>query len=282
MAAYDDILYAVEDGVAWITLNRPDRLNAWTPAMQASVKRAMVDSASDDRVRAIVVTGAGRGFCAGADMAGLKQIRPDNWEARELANADKDVRVNPRPDLGPDLSAEYTGRFGYIMSVKKPVIAAINGPCAGIGLVFTLFCDMRMASSSAVFTTSFAQRGLIAEHGISWLLPRIVGVPHALDLLFSARKVGATEAERMGLVNRTIPHETFMAEVRSYAHHLAHGVSPRATAVMKAQVWKSLYQGLAEAIQVGDEEMQKSFGTEDFREGVAHFMEKRPPKFTGR
>lgn len=282
MAAYDDILYAVEDGVAWITLNRPDRLNAWTPAMQASVKRAMVDSASDDRVRAIVVTGAGRGFCAGADMAGLQQIRPDNWEARELANADKDVQVDPRPDLGPDLSAEYTGRFGYIMSVKKPVIAAINGPCAGIGLVFTLFCDMRMASSSAVFTTSFAQRGLIAEHGISWLLPRIVGVPHALDLLFSARKVGAAEAERMGLVNRAIPHESFVEEVRVYARHLAHGVSPRATAVMKAQVWKSLYQGIAEAIQVGDEEMQKSFGTEDFREGVAHFMEKRAPKFTGR
>lgn len=282
MAAYEDILYAVEDGVAWITLNRPDRLNAWTPAMQASVKRAMVDSAGDDRVRAIVVTGAGRGFCAGADMAGLQQIRPDNWEARELANADKDVRIDPRPDLGPDLTAEYTGRFGYIMSVKKPVIAAINGPCAGIGMVFTLFCDMRMASSSAVFTTAFAQRGLIAEHGISWLLPRIVGVPHALDLLFSARKVGAAEAERMGLVNRTIPHETFMEEVRTYVRHLAHGVSPRATAVMKAQVWKALYQGLGEAIQVGDEEMQKSFGTEDFREGVAHFMEKRPPKFTGR
>lgn len=282
MAAYEDILYAVEDGVAWITLNRPDRLNAWTPAMQASVKRAMVDSANDDRVRVIVVTGAGRGFCAGADMAGLQQIRPDNWEARELANADKDVRVDPRPDLGPDLSAEYTGRFGYIMSVKKPVIAAINGPCAGIGMVFTLFCDMRMASSSAVFTTAFAQRGLIAEHGISWLLPRIVGVPHALDLLFSARKVGAAEAERMGLVNRAIPHETFMDEVRAYARQLAHGVSPRATAVMKAQIWKSLYQGLGEAIQVGDEEMQKSFGTEDFREGVAHFMEKRPPKFTGR
>jgi enoyl-CoA hydratase/carnithine racemase len=282
VAAYDDILYAVEDGVAWITLNRPDRLNAWTPAMQASVKRAMVDSANDDRVRAIVVTGAGRGFCAGADMAGLQQIRPDNWEARELANADRDVRIDPRPDLGPDLSGEYIGRFGYIMSVKKPVIAAINGPCAGIGMVFTLFCDMRMASSSAVFTTAFAQRGLIAEHGISWLLPRIVGVPHALDLLFSARKVGAAEAERMGLVNRTIPHETFMEEVRAYARHLAHGVSPRATAVMKAQVWKSLYQSLAEAIQVGDEEMQKSFGTEDFREGVAHFMEKRAPKFTGR
>ena len=111
------------------------------------------------------------------------------------------------------------------------------------------------------------------------MLPRIVGVPHALDLLFSARKVGAAEAERMGLVNRAIPHETFMEEVRAYARHLAHGVSPRATAVMKAQVWKALYQGLGEAIQVGDEEMQKSFGTEDFKEGVAAFNEKRKPDF---
>jgi len=282
MSAYEDILYSVEDRVAVITLNRPDRLNAWTPAMQASVKRAMVAASKDDNVRAIIVTGAGRGFCAGADMAGLQQIQPGKWDERPLAKPDETIVVDPRPDLGPDVSREYAGRFGYIMSIKKPVIAAINGACAGIGLVFTLYCDMRLASSAAVFTTSFAQRGLIAEHGISWLLPRIVGTSNALDLLFSARKVKAEEAERLGLVNRTIAADSFLQEVKAYTKHLADNVSPRATAIMKAQVWKSLFQDLNEAIRIGDEEMQKSFGTEDFKEGVAHFVEKRPAKFTGR
>ena len=215
-------------------------------------------------------------------MANLQQIKPANWNERELAQADASVHVGPRPDLGPDVSREYEGRFGYLMSIRKPVIAAINGPCAGIGLVFALYCDLRFSSSAAVFTTAFAQRGLIAEHGISWMLPRIMGAPHALDLLLSARKVKADEAERLGLVNRSFAAETFMADVRAYARHLADNVSPRSAAVMKAQVWKSLFQDLNEAVRIGDEEMQKSFATEDFREGVAHFVEKRAAKFTGR
>lgn len=281
MSAYEDILYTIEDRVAVITLNRPDRLNAWTPAMQASVKRAMVAASKDDNVRVIVVTGAGRGFCAGADMAGLQQIQPANWDERPLARGDDDVAVDPKPGLGPDVRKEYAGRFGYIMSIKKPVIAAINGACAGIGFAFTLYCDMRFASSGAVFTTSFAQRGLIAEHGTSWLLPRIIGTSQALDLLFSARRVKADEAERLGLVSRTFEAAAFMDEVRAYTKHLAENVSPRSMAVMKAQVWKGVFQDLNEAVRVGDEEMQKSFGTKDFKEGVAHFVEKRAARFTG-
>jgi enoyl-CoA hydratase/carnithine racemase len=142
------------------------------------------------------------------------------------------------------------------MSIRKPVIAAINGPCAGIGLVFTLFCDLRFAGSDAKFTTAFAQRGLIAEHGISWLLPRIVGTSDALDLLFSARKFGAEEAERINLVNRAFPQETFLKQVMDYARLLADTVSPRAMAVMKAQVWKALFQDLNDAVAIGDAEME--------------------------
>ena len=280
MAAYEDILYEVKDRVAVVTLNRPDKLNAWTAPMQASVKRAIVDAANDDNVRVIVVTGAGRGFCAGADMGNLQQIRPQNWNERDLARADNEVEV-PKSNLGPDVGAHYGGRFGYLMSIRKPIIAAINGPCAGIGLVFTLYCDLRFAGSDAKFTTAFAQRGLIAEHGISWLLPRITGTSNALDLLFSARKFGAEEAERVGLVNRAFQQETFMANVMEYARLLADTVSPRAMAVMKAQVWKALYQDLSDAIAIGDAEMQKSFATEDFKEGVAHFVEKRAARFTG-
>jgi enoyl-CoA hydratase/carnithine racemase len=281
MPAYEDILYEVKDRIALITLNRPDKLNAWTAPMQASVKRAIVEAAGDDNVRVIVVTGAGRGFCAGADMGNLQQIRPEKWNERELARADHTVEV-PKSDLGPDVSAHYGGRFGYVMSVRKPVIAAINGPCAGIGLVFTLYCDMRFAGSEAKFTTAFAQRGLIAEHGISWLLPRLTGTAHALDILFSARKFSAQEAERINLVNRVFPQENFLPAVLDYARQLAQTVSPRSLAVMKAQVWKALYQDLNDAIAVGDAEMHKSFATEDFKEGVAHFVEKRAARFTGR
>lgn len=281
MSAYEDILYGVESGVATITLNRPDRLNAWTPAMQASVKRAMVAASKDDAVRVIVITGAGRGFCAGADMAGLQQIEPGSWNDRPLARSDDDVALDPRPRLGPDVSGHYAGRFGYIMSIQKPVIAAINGACAGIGLAFALYCDLRFASAAAVFTTSFAQRGLIAEHGMSWLLPRIVGTSQALDLLFSARRVKADEAAQLGLVSRAFPAESFGDEMKAYTNHLALNVSPRSMAVMKAQVWKGLFQDLNEAVRVGDEEMQKSFGSQDFKEGVAHFVEKRAARFTG-
>jgi enoyl-CoA hydratase/carnithine racemase len=282
MTVFKDILYATAGGVATITLNRPEKLNAWTAAMQSSIKSAMVQAANDDNVRVIVVTGAGRGFCAGADMSGLQQIDAAKWDERALANTEQDVNLKLDNKLGPDVTAHYGGRFGYLMSIPKPIIAAINGPCAGIGLVFTLYCDLRFAASQAKFTTSFAQRGLIAEHGISWLLPRLTGVAHALDILFTARKFGADEAERMNLVNRTFPQETFKTSVNEYVKQLVTTVSPRSLAVMKAQIWKTLYQDLNDAIAVGDAEMQKSFATQDFKEGVAHFVEKRPPKFTGR
>jgi enoyl-CoA hydratase/carnithine racemase len=281
MSTYEDILFDIKDHIAVITLNRPDKLNAWTPAMQASVKRAVIDAANDNSIRVIVVTGAGRGFCAGADMGNLQQIRPEKWNERPLARADDDLEA-PKSDLGPDVGDLYGGRFGYLMSIRKPIIAAINGPCAGIGFVFTLYCDLRFAASEAKFTTSFAQRGLIAEHGISWLLPRITGTAHALDLLFSARKFSAEEAGRINLVNRVFPQDKFLPAVMEYAKQLADTVSPRAMAVMKAQVWKALYQDLNDAIAIGDAEMLKSFATEDFKEGVAHFVEKRAPRFTGR
>ncbi len=280
MTNYPDIRYEVKDRVAVITLDRPDKLNAWTGAMETSVKRAIADAASNDAVRAIVITGAGRGFCAGADMGLLQSIGPKG-ERRQLVDDASSVNV-PVSAYGPSLEGHYKSRFGYLFSVGKPIIAAINGPCAGIGLVFTLFCDMRFASHEAKFTTAFAQRGLIAEHGISWLLPRLTGSANALDVLLSARKFTAEEAERIGLVNRSFSHDTFMDNVLAYARQLANSVSPRSMAVMKEQVWKAWFQDFNESLAVADAEMQKSFGSEDFKEGVAHFVEKRAPKFTGR
>jgi enoyl-CoA hydratase/carnithine racemase len=278
---YEDIRYEVRDRVGWITLDRPAKLNAWTTAMERSVKRALGAAAHDDAVRAIVVTGEGRGFCAGADMSlleGLSNAAPDT---RAQARGGAGKTVGPT-DLGPDVAAHYGGRFGYLMSVRKPIIAAINGPCAGIGLVFTCFCDLRFAADQAVITTAFAQRGLIAEHGISWLLPRLLGPSRALDLLLSARKLRGAEAEQLGLVNKAFPAERFMDEVSAYARQLAETVSPRSLAVMKAQVWKSLFQDFEQALATADQEMIGSFESEDFKEGVAHFVEKRAPKFSGR
>lgn len=275
---YEDIDYAQTDGIGTITLSRPERLNAWTGAMERSVKRAMLAAAEDASVRAIVLTGAGRGFCAGADMKALQGASETGAAAPRAREA-----VAARPSvLEPELTTPYPGRFGYLLAIEKPIIAAINGPCAGIGLVLTLFCDLRFASDQAIFTTAFAQRGLIAEHGCSWLLPRIVGPARALDLLMSARRVSASEAAAIGLVNQTFAHASFKSDVQAYVKRLASDVSPRSLAVMKAQVWKSLSQSFEVALDVADREMSKSFGSADFKEGVAHFVEKRPARFSGR
>lgn len=277
--SYEDILFTCDEGIATITLNRPARLNAWTATMERSLNRAVHVAAGDEAVRAIVVTGAGRGFCSGADM----QLLQDPSLAEGMRNAPQAKRsAAPASTLDPELATPYPGRFGYLLSTGKPMIAAVNGPCAGIGFVLTLFCDLRFASDQAMFTTAFAQRGLIAEHGSSWLLPRLVGPARALDLLLSARRIQAPEAAAIGLVNQTFAHASFMSEVRAYARRLTHEVSPRSLAVMKAQVWRSLSHSFEAALDVADREMIKSFSSHDFQEGVAHFVEKRAPRFTGR
>ncbi|MEG9861232.1 MAG: enoyl-CoA hydratase [Parvularculales bacterium] len=278
--SYEDILFEIKNRVATITLNRPDRLNAWTSAMDSSIKRAVIHATQDDDVRVIVVTGSGRGFCAGADMEQLKEI-----EDSQGGSHPPSYGVSRRDRLsfeGPDVTEHYKGRFGYIQQCPKPIIAALNGPAAGVGLVMALYCDMRFAASNAFITTAFSRRGLIAEHGTSWLLPHLVGLAQSLDLLFSARKVGAEEAYDMGLVNKVFAQESFMDEVMGYARMLADMASPRSIAVIKSQVYAALFQSLNEAIAIGDEEMGKSFTSEDFREGIAHFVEKRAASFTGR
>lgn len=275
---YQDILYAVEDGIATVTLNRPDKLNAWTRQMERDVRAAMTEATGDDTVRVVVLTGAGRGFCAGADMSLLSAVRE--------GGDDHDARANmaaPGPiDGGLDLPDDYGLRYTYFPTVPKPVICAINGPCAGLGLVMALYADVRIAAESAVFITAFARRGLIAEHGISWTLPRLVGQAAALDLLLSARKVGAVEALRMGLINQVCPDADLRDTVRAYAQDLAQNVSPRSMAVMKRQLYTTPFQTLEQAVEDGNREMVLSFESEDFKEGVAHFVEKRPAQFTGR
>jgi enoyl-CoA hydratase/carnithine racemase len=312
---YEQILYEVRDRIATITLNRPDRLNAWTQVMGREVRQAVHDAARDEAVRVIVLTGAGRGFCAGADMellsgitagggasAGAERARPagsgpetvraagSGSEAARGAGGGSEGRpeagrteVDAQPGGGADgVRADFRGPYAYFPTIPKPILGALNGPTAGLGLVIALYCDVRFAADTAVFTTAFSRRGLVAEHGISWTLPRLVGLQHALDLLLSARKIDAAEALRIGLVNRVFPAAELMAGVRGYAAELAELVSPRSMKVMKRQLWEAQFQTLAEASAVANEEMRQSFTAEDFKEGVAHFVEKRAPHFTGR
>lgn len=271
---YEDILYRVEDGVAVITLNRPDRLNAWRGEMGRDVKAAMRAASDDDAVRVIVFTGAGRGFCAGADMNTLQVIQGGNAAARSGAGG--------ASDFDPNARADFRMANSWFPSVPKPIIGAINGACAGLGMVYALYTDIRFASDAAVFTTAFSKRGLIAEHGISWLLPRLIGFAAAADLLFSSRKVDAAEALALGLVTRVFAAAEFEAGVMAYAKMLANDVSPRSLREMKRELWNGQLESLGESIAAADADMAGSFASEDFKEGVAHFLEKRPAKFTGK
>ncbi|HEX3910966.1 MAG TPA: enoyl-CoA hydratase [Solirubrobacteraceae bacterium] len=254
-----------DDGVAVLTLNRPERLNAWTAELEQVYFTQLRECAASADVRAIVVTGAGRGFCAGADMSSLQAIG-------DVAQGEGDGAA--RADF------EHTPQT-FTLSVPKPVIAAINGPCAGIGLVQALMCDVRFVAENAKLTTAFARRGLVAEHGISWILPRLVGPARALDLLLSGRVVLGREAVELGLCNRAAPPETVLEEALAYARELATQCSPASMATMKRQVYAALQQSLSVAEAEADELMLASFSQPDFTEGVSSFMERREPRFAG-
>ncbi len=275
--SYSDILYNVRDQIATVTLNRPDKLNAWTRTMDTEVRAAMSAAAQDAKVRVILITGAGRGFCAGADMNLLSGISSGAVQ-REPVPGVSPVAAGDGP--GSEMAANYEASFGYLQRLGKPVIAAINGPVAGIGLCFALYCDIRLMADGAKLTTAFARRGLIAEHGISWLLPRLVGPMQAMDLLLSARTVSAAEAAQMGLV-KLMDKEGFEDAALAYARELAQLSSPRSMGVIKRQLFEAQFQSLGQAVAVANHEMMQSFGSEDFKEGVAHFVQKRAPAFTG-
>ena len=255
----DVVLIEVSEGVALLTLNRPDRLNAWTGEMEQTYFGMLEECAADSNVRVIVVTGAGRGFCAGADMQELQAIGNGGPSAEEVAR-------ERYPQSLP-------------LTIAKPIVAAINGACAGIGLVQALMCDIRFAAEGAKITTAFARRGLVAEHGISWILPRLVGPSRALDLLLSGRVVLSDEALQLGLVNRVLAPESLLETTLDYARELAVNCSPASMATMKRQVYGDLELGLLEATAAADRLMLESFSAPDFVEGVTSFLERRDPRF---
>ncbi len=270
---YQDILYEVQDPVAIITMNRPDALNALTGRMMAEMRHAFAAAEKDPAVVGMVLTGAGRGFCAGADMAGLSATASgERGEAQDLS--DLDAKPGD-PDMGPNFEITYT----YLLALQKPLIAAINGPCAGLGFCYACLADMRIVERQAKFTTAFSQRGLIAEHGCSWLLPRLIGTGRALDLLWSARKFTGEEAKELGLAERLVEQGESLQTAIDYIKQLASVVSPTSIKVIKAQVYRHLNMELGEAMAETNTWMAESLKREDFKEGLSSFMEKRLPKF---
>ena len=247
-----------DDGVAVLTFNRPDERNAWSADLHVAYLEALRELADDERVRAVVVTGAGVSFCVGADVS--------------LPGS-----VLDGEDLPPAMRSKES--FLEPIDFPKPLIAAVNGAAAGLGFVHALLCDVRFAAQSALFATAFVQRGLVAEHGIAWLLTQIVGRGVALDLLLSSRQVTAVEAERLGLVHRVVPEEDLLDEAMAYARGLAKSSSPASMNAMKHQVNRHSTLSLTEAEQASRTLIDEALVGPDFAEGVQSFLERRPAAF---
>jgi len=264
---YDEIIFEVDDPVATITLNRPAALNAWTNAMDGEISDALHRAEADPAVVGIVITGAGRAFCAGADMNLLSSLS-DGGDGGGLVAG-----------MAPSSDGDFGGRFPYVMTIDKPVIAAVNGAVAGMAYPFALCCDLRVVTPDALFLTAFAQRGLIAEWGLSWLLPRLVGPAVALDLLFSSRRIKGEEAVQLGLANYLVASDELLGFCRTYIENLAASCSPTSLSIMKHQVYEQLHRGLGAAESESQRLMLESFRRDDFKEGVQSFLDKRPPRF---
>lgn len=271
---YQEIKYETDGPSAIITLNRPDALNALTNNMMEEMKHAFDAAERDESIVGIILTGEGRGFCAGMDMNAL-----DSQASGGDLNAGVEFRQLEADPGDKSMGDNFKIAFTYIMSVRKPIIAAVNGPCAGLGMSIALLCDMRFASENTKFITAFSQRGLVAEHGQSWILPRVVGPSRALDLLWSSRRVGPDEAMQIGLVNRVVAQDEMISEAKAYIQDLADNAAPVSLMLMKQQVYKHLNTNLFDAMVESTELMNASLDRPDFREGVKSFMEKRKPAF---
>ena len=273
---FQEVIYSVEQGVAVVTLNRPDRLNAMTLTMAGEVRAAMQQASDDDEVRVIVLTGAGRGFWAGADAA-RRQGRVSGIAGEE----EEALSFTGAIEGGLDLPQAFAAKYAWIATVPKPVIAAVNGPAVGVGMVLPMFADIRFASDTARFGTAFSKRGLVPEYGLGWLLPRLIQPSKAFDLLYTARLVDADEAVDMGLVDKVFPTNELLPAAMDYARELATAVSPRSNRVVKRMVYQGLDQGFDSAMEQCLADKADAQKSDDFKEGIAAWKDKRVPIFTG-
>lgn len=259
MSDNDPVLMSVDDGIAVITLHRPERRNAWTVGMQAGYYDALATAAADPETRVIVVTGAGGSFCPGADTQALNTYTETGT-------------TNP-------LAAEIVQSEWFPSTIPKPMIAAISGPCAGIGLVQTLMCDVRIAAPDARMSTAFVRRGLPAMHGGEWLLERVTNAAVAHELLLTGRTFDGTEAQRLGVVHETAPDP--LDRALELAREMATYCSPTSMAHIKERLWTSPSRTLDQTVTQVDAILDGFLSSDDFREGVASFTERRAPQFRG-
>ena len=267
--------YDVVQQVATITLDRPERLNAWTAQMNAEYRLLLQRAAVDPGVRVIVVTGAGRGFCAGAesdDLAG--HVERGSYQSWDASDPDRALAV-PGYGVRPEFDAELAYHFG----IPKPIIAAINGPAAGIGFALSCYCDLRFAAAGARFTTAHGKLGLPCAFGLAWLLPKLIGLPRAMDLILSSRTFAADEALQLGLVTDVVPGDQLVGRVTEYARRLATTVSPASMAASKRQVYEAFHLSAAESVRAAEALLDPMMAGPDYREGVAALREKRAPSF---
>jgi len=262
MSAYTDIEVDVDDPVALIRLNRPEKLNAFTYHTLAEIRAAIEAASTDRRVVGIVVTGNGRGFCAGLDAQVLSEVTKRGASSGAATPADR-----------------LPGIFSYLLEVPKPIIAAVNGVAAGGGLILALMSDLRIASRDASFTTVFLKRGLIAEHGSSWLLPRLVGVGRALDLLWMSDRIDAETAFSIGLVEKLCAPDQLVDTARDYVKRLAATSPPAAIAETKRLVYRHLGTGYLEALREAEISQNRFVAAPDAAEGAAALIERRVPAF---
>jgi enoyl-CoA hydratase/carnithine racemase len=265
--------YTVAEHIATITLKRPERLNAWTGRMSLEYRTALAEASTDERVRVIVVTGAGRGFCAGADSDALA------GHVERGGYSDGLAEDPPMPGFG--VQPEFDADLAYHLGIEKPIIASVNGPAAGLGFALMCYCDVRFAAAGAKLTSAHGRLGLPSEFGLSWMLPRLIGLSRAADVLISSRLVLAEEAAAMGLVSAVVPADELAELVRAYATNLATNVSAGSIAATKRQLYRDLLAATDPASSIADAEtrMSSMMKTPDYREGVAALREKRSPRF---
>ncbi len=263
----------VDGNVGVIRLNRPDRMNAWTGRMHTEYRWLLQKLEADENVRAIVVTANGRGFCVGADNKALEgHVAKGGYDS-----GTNDDIANP----GYGVHEEFDATFAYHFGLTKPVIAAINGPAAGVGLVLACFADIRFAVPGVKFTTAHGKLNLPAEYGLSWLLPRLVGLGVANDLLFTSRVFLSDEAKEIGLVNRLVEPEHLVSEAVSYAQNMVDQVSPNSLRQTKRQIYADQHRDAATAVNESEQLLRDMMKQKDYPEAIAAYMEKRKANWTG-